>query len=196
MPCPEKFRETLVQHNIPQEIICRINQGFEDLVSSSSKKKKAIYFQRATEILCESCDIDVVHTLYERNACCKGGSREKASKQFAAKYAQLPIKERIEHIEEVPYMGNAILEDDGIICVNAVYYKVGEEFACACSNYNKLGFQENVRRDYCYCCAGHFLHHYQIMLDVKLKTREIVSSPLDSHGKEPCVIRFEIVAQN
>lgn len=52
MPCPEKFRETLVQHNIPQEIICRINQGFEDLVSSSSKKKKAIYFQRATEILC------------------------------------------------------------------------------------------------------------------------------------------------
>ena len=35
MSCPEKFRETLVQHNTPQEIICQINQGFEDLVNSS-----------------------------------------------------------------------------------------------------------------------------------------------------------------
>ena len=193
MPCPEKFRETLVQHNIPQEIISQINQGFEDLVSSSPKKKKAFYFKRATEILCENCDIDAVHTLYERNACCKGGAREKASKQFAAKYAQLSVKERLEHIKEVPYMGDAILEADGVICVHAVHYKVGEEFACACSNYNKSRFQENVRRDYCYCCAGHFLHHYQIMLGVKLKTLEIVSSPLDSHGKDPCVIRFAIV---
>lgn len=193
MPCPEKFRETLVQQNIPLDIICQINQGFEDLVSSSPKKKKALYFKRATEILCENCDIDTVHSLYESNACCKGGAREEASKQFASKYAQLSVKERIEHIEEVPYMGNAFLEDDGVISVNAVYYKVGEEFACACSNYNKSGFQESVRSDYCYCCAGHFLHHYQIMLGVKLKTREIVSSPLESHGKAPCVIRFKIV---
>lgn len=193
MPCPEKFRETLVQYNIPQEIITQINQGFEDLVSSSPKKKKALYFKRATDILCENCDMDAVHSLYEHNACCKHGVREKASKQFAAKYALLSLKERIEHIEEVPYMGNAILEEDGVICVNAVHYKVGEEFACACSNYNKSGFQENVRRDYCYCCAGHFLHHYQIMLGVKLRTLEIVSSPLDSQGEEPCVIRFAIV---
>ncbi|MDD6799958.1 MAG: hypothetical protein PUE85_06050 [Firmicutes bacterium] len=193
MPCPEKFRETLVQHNIPLEIACQINQGFEDLASSSPKKKKALYFKRATEILCENCDIDAVHALYESNACCKGGAREKASKLFASKYAQLPLKEKIEHIEEVPYMGNAVLEDDGVICANAVHYKVGEEFACACSNYNKSGFKENVRRDYCYCCAGHFLHHYQIMLGVKLKTLEIVSSPLDSNGKKPCVIRFAIV---
>ncbi|MDD5901371.1 MAG: hypothetical protein PUC73_10825 [Lachnospiraceae bacterium] len=192
MPCPEKFRETLVQHNIPQEIISRIHQGFEDLVSSSPKKKKALFFKRATDILCENCDIDAVHSLYERNACCKGGAREKASKQFAAKYAGLSLYERIKHIEEVPNMGSAVLEADGVIRVNAVYYKVGEQFACACSNYNKSGFQENVRKDYCYCCAGHFLHHYQIMLGVKLKTLEIVSSPLDSHGKEPCVIRFAI----
>ena len=54
MPCPEKFRETLVQYNIPQEIITQINQGFEDLVSSSPKKKKALYFKRATDILSEN----------------------------------------------------------------------------------------------------------------------------------------------
>ena len=45
MPCPEKFRETLVQYNVPQEIICQINQGFEDMVSRRSKKKKVLYFK-------------------------------------------------------------------------------------------------------------------------------------------------------
>lgn len=77
MPCPEKFREKLEQNNIPQEIICQINQGFEDLVSSSPKKKKALYFKRATDILCENCDVDSVHSLYEQNACCKGGRVKK-----------------------------------------------------------------------------------------------------------------------
>ena len=83
MPCPEKFRETLEQYHIPQEIICQINQGFEDLFSSSPKKKKTLYFKKATDILCENCDIDAVHSLYAQNACCKGGVREKASKRCA-----------------------------------------------------------------------------------------------------------------
>lgn len=50
-----------------------------------------------------------------------------------------------------------------------------------------------VSRNYCVCCAGHFKHHYEIMLGVKLKTIEIVSSPLDSNGENPCVIKFAIV---
>lgn len=47
MPCPEKFRETLVQYNIPQEIIYQTNQGFGDLVSSSPQKKKACVIRLA-----------------------------------------------------------------------------------------------------------------------------------------------------
>lgn len=42
MPCPENFKESLVIHNIDEKIIERVNEGFEDLVSSSSKKKKAV----------------------------------------------------------------------------------------------------------------------------------------------------------
>lgn len=193
MPCPEKFREKLSEMNIPEEVIGQINQGFEDLVSSSPKKRKALFFKRATDILCENCDPNVVHALYESNACCKGGAREKMSKQFSNKYAKLPLCEKIKHVDEVPYMGSAILEDNGVIRVNAVNYLVGQQFACACSNYNKSGFQEKVRKDYCFCCAGHFLHHYQIMLGVKLKTLEIVSSALNSDGKDACVIRFTVI---
>ena len=193
MPCPEKFRNSLKEYNIKEDLINCINEGYEDLVSSSGKKRKAAYFKRATDILTENADISTVHNLYESNACCKGGSREKAAKAFAKKYEGVDYAERLRHIDEVAYMGTAVLESDNVICVNAVRYVVGDKFACACSNFNKSGYTEKVKKDYCYCCAGHFLHHYQIMLGVKLKTKEIVSSPLDGGGAEPCVIRFSVV---
>lgn len=34
MPCPEKFRESLLRFQVPQEMIQRANEGYEDLVSS------------------------------------------------------------------------------------------------------------------------------------------------------------------
>ncbi len=191
MSYPEKFRESLREFHIPVELIRQINNGYEDLNSSSNKKEKTAYFKRATDILTKNIEPDIVHRLYENNACCKGGIREKASKEFAKKYSTLSVTERIPHISEVLYMGVAKLESDGTFVVHAVNYVVGEKFSCACSNFNKSGFHEKSK-NYCYCCAGHFLHHYQIMLGVNLRTVEIISSPLDSDGKAPCVIRFAI----
>ena len=34
-----------------KEIIHQVNEGYEDLVSSSPKKRRAAYFKRATDIL-------------------------------------------------------------------------------------------------------------------------------------------------
>lgn len=195
MPCPEKFRESLKEFHMEEEIIHQVNEGYEDLVSSSPKKRRAAYFKRATDILMSNANVEDVHNLYESNACCKGGTREKASKAFAKKYAGEDYTERIKHVDEVPYMGTAVLEKDNVICVHAVHYVVSDKFSCACTNFNKSGYSEKVLKDYCYCCAGHFLHHYQIMLGVKLKTLEIVFSPLDSDGLEPCVIRFLVISE-
>lgn len=52
MPCPEKFKESLKEFNISEEIVNQVNEGFEELISSSPKKRKAAYFKRATDILC------------------------------------------------------------------------------------------------------------------------------------------------
>ena len=38
--------------------------------------------------------------------------------------------------------------------------------------------------------AGHFQHHYKIMPGIELRPVEIVSSPMDSGGRNPCVIRY------
>ncbi|MGN1406439.1 MAG: hypothetical protein ACI4WM_09195 [Erysipelotrichaceae bacterium] len=89
-------------------------------------------------------------------------------------------------------MGSAELDSDVNLVVHALSYMINGRYSCACTNFNNSGIKETVRKDYCYCCAGHFRHHYEIMLGVKLKTLGIVSSPLDSEGKYPCVIKFEI----
>ena len=90
-------------------------------------------------------------------------------------------------------MGRPIRNEDGTITIHAVYYSDGEKFLCACPNYNGVKRDYGVSRNYCFCCAGHFKYHYEIMLGVKLKTLEVVSSPLDSDGKNPCIMKYAVL---
>lgn len=56
MPCPEKFRESLIKFDVDASIIDQINTGFEQVVSSTPKKIKASYFKRAIDIMDEKVD--------------------------------------------------------------------------------------------------------------------------------------------
>ena len=136
--------------------------------------------------------IQKLQDILEWNACCKGGSREKVLKAFSKENMNLSIDEKLERIKGVPYTGCPVKNEDGTITVRAVSYSNGEKFLCACSNFNGLKYDYSVSKNYCFCCAGHFKHHYEIMLGVKLKTLEILSSLLDSGGKNPCVMRFAL----
>ena len=107
MPCPEKFRESLILFGLPETLIRQINGGFEQLVSSSPKKQKAAYFQHAAEVMSAALEEDDLRRVFEWNACCKGGAREKASKAFAKKYADKSLAERIALIPEGTLHGRA-----------------------------------------------------------------------------------------
>lgn len=190
MPSPEKFKKSLEKFEIDENVISQINEGYEDIVDKAPKKTKAAYFKQAVDIMTEQVDAQKLREIFEWNACCKGGAREKASKAFAKGYAHLSIDEKLQKIKEVPNMGEPLRNEDGTITVKAVSYSDGEKYLCACSNFNGLKYDDSVSKNYCFCCAGHFKYHYEIMLGVKLKTLEIESSPLDSNGKNPCVIKF------
>ncbi len=192
MPCPEKFKASLVKFNIDEETIASINEGFEGIVSKTPKKVKAAYFKRAVDIMNQNSDPNVLQEVFEWNACCKGGSREKVSKAFAKENAALSFQEKLDKIKSVPYMGQPFLNEDGTLTLHAIHYSDGNRFLCACPNFNKLKYDYPVSKNYCFCCAGHFKYHYEIMLGVSLKTLEIVTSPLDSNGENPCVIRYAI----
>ncbi len=187
--------ESLIKFQVDEEVIAQINEGFEGIVSKTPKKIKAQYFKRAIDIMTEQVEPQKMQELLEWNACCKSGAREKASKAFAKEQVHSSLAERLEKIKDVPYMGNPVLNADGTITVNALSWSDGEHYLCACSNFSGLKRDYRVSKNYCYCCAGHFKYHYEIMLGVKLKTVEIISSPLDSDGKNPCVIRYAIVGE-
>lgn len=193
MPCPENFQQALTAFGVPAETAARIGEGYENLVSSSPKQLKAAYFRRAVELLLESPGPGMLRPLLESCACCKGGAREKASKAFAKAYSGKTLAEKLALIPSVPNMGRPELCSDGSLVVHAVSWQENGLHQCACPNFSRLKRDYAVPREYCYCCAGHFKHHYQIMLGVKLETTEIVSSPLDTGGAQPCVIRFRIL---
>lgn len=195
MPSPEKFRETLDAFGIAPEFIAEMYQGFGTLVSKTSKQVKSAFFKQALDVMNHRLPPETVQEILEANACCKSGVRDKNSREFAGINQALSIPERLERISSRPYlnMGTAELDENGFLIVHAVAYRPGGRFECACPTVSKIRRDYAIPREYCYCCGGHFRYHYEIMLGVPLKLVQILSSPHDTDGAEPCAFRFEIV---
>ena len=192
MPAPEKFGETLVRFGVSEEVKERIYIGFEEIKDKSAKPQRAAFFGQAVSVMNESLTNEQVKDILEANACCKGGSRERNSKQFAKESKELGIPERLERIGEHPewHMGRAEIDAEGYLIVHGVSYQLKGKFECACPNANQKKDGVEIPREYCYCCGGHFKHHYEIMLGTKLELLEVVSSPHDTKGEMPCVFKY------
>ena len=195
MPSPEKFRETLTDFAVDEEIITEMYQGFGKLESKTNKKIKSAFFKQALDVMNTRLEPARVKEIIEANACCKSGARLKCSRNFAEVHKELSVEERLALISERPYMnmGCAELDADGFLIVHAVAYRPNDKFECACPTVSKIKRDYTIPREYCYCCGGHFRFHYEIMLNRKLELCEIVSSPHDTDGAEPCVFRYRIL---
>lgn len=196
MPSPEKFRETLAEFAVEEDIVREMNQGYENVVSKTNKKIKSAYFKQALDVMNAKLPSERVQEILEANACCKSGARLKASKEFARINEALPIAERLKLISARPYlnMGSAELDENGLLLVHAVSNHPADRFECACPTVSRVKRDYAIPREYCFCCGGHFKFHYEIMLGVKLALCEIVSSPHDTEGREPCVFRYRILS--
>ena len=195
MPSPEKFRQTLREFGISEEVTEKIFDGFEEIKDKTAKSERANFFRQAVSVMNERLDKDQVKEILEANACCKRGTRERNSKQFAKANKELEWKKRLELIRERPelYMGKAELDEQGFLLVYGIEYQLKGKFECACPNVNQKKGSYEIPREYCYCCGGHFKYHYEIMLGVQLELLEIVSSPHDTNGEKPCVFRYQII---
>lgn len=194
MPSPEKFRDILDAYNIDKAIIDKMYDGFGNLTSKTSKKIKSAFFYQALNVMNENLPSETVKKVFEANACCKSGTRERNSKEFARIHKELEMEERLKLISERPYMnmGSAKLDENGFLIVNAVSYDLNGKYECACPTVSKIKRDYVIPREYCYCCGGHFKYHYEIMLDRKLELIAIVSSPHDTDGKKACVFKYRI----
>lgn len=185
-----RFREALKKHEIPESIQSQIFHEYETVSDRSKKGKKAAFFIEAVNRMDILLDPEMNQAIRDSCACSKGGWRLKAMNKIAKEYSEKSLIEKLGAIGEVKHMGNPRLNPDGTITAS-----IGETggFECPCPVFHGVDITEPVSITYCYCCAGHFRHHYQIALDVKLETVTVESSALESQRTKPCRFIYKII---
>jgi len=139
----------------------------------------------------------------QNQGCCKTAKHTAHAREFGLQHAVKSLEERVKlfienydpkkHLTDKP---PCWLNTDGTLSVQWASYKKDGGFGCVCAPIKKLPKPVYVSRTYCGCCAGHIRHMYQYAFGVKLRLKEIVSSPLDTGGKGHCEFLFEVITKN
>ena len=188
MPTLKKVRDTMKKQKINHGIMAQIDFEADcnnpiNIISMIDKMDELL-----TKELCLS--------IMEKQGCSKGGQRDIDCKAFALEHMGKTLSEKLTLISGVQYMMSPILNEDGTITVTFDDYQNGVHTGkntCSCGSIKRLKQPFSISPTYCGCCAGHFLYHYQNALGVKLKLKEINSSPLNTNGEKPCSFTFEVL---
>lgn len=191
MTAIQRFKKSLHHHKVDQTTLSKIFQGYENISDQSKKERKAAFFIQAVDHMDENLPEDLCHSIRDACACSTGGWRLKAMQKIALEGQDKTLAEKLAAIQKVTYMGNPVLNGD-----DAIIAGIGNEggFSCPCPVFDGVVVDQALSKTYCYCCAGHFRFHYQIALGVKLRTKAVISSALNSQQKEPCRFVYEILA--
>ncbi|TCL67320.1 hypothetical protein EDC14_10148 [Hydrogenispora ethanolica] len=187
MPYPEKLKKSLQKLAADEALIQRIYAGYDDLKDNSPKPVKTVFLRRAMAILDQNLSFEKRCEIIEPCACCLHGTREQSVKGFIQSIAgqRLPLAEKVRALRAArPFDNHTVLNEDGTIS-DGVYYQDGTGYRCACPGINHDPSDESISATYCLCYAGHFRHHLQNALQLKLRTQKIASSALASLGKKP-----------
>jgi hypothetical protein len=189
MPSLEKIEKTMIKEKISPEIIKKmnftlpVNNDIQNIIAVINKMDKLLSNEQCLSIM-------------EKQGCCKSGQRDRDCKAFGLKHKDKPLGEKIKLLSSIQYMMTPKLNKDGTITVCLSGYQNGVhkgKTTCSCGQIKALKQPFSVSPTYCGCCAGHFLYHYQNALGVKLRLKEIVSSPLSTNGEKHCEFKFEII---
>ena len=136
-------------------------------------------------------------SVMEDQGCYKTGKGHEINLSFARSHAGKSVQERIALLSDATVHPNVPcrLNDDGTL---SIFWEIGEKgnYQCVCAAHKRLKKDQpqigNLSKTYCGCCGGHIRHHYQNILGVELRLKEVVSSPISSNGQECCAFLFEI----
>ena len=185
MPELKKIKQALIEEGVSEKIISQMD--FTGQGGNNPLPVIAVINQMDSLLLQEQC-----LSVMEKQGCCKSGQRDRDCKKFGKEHKGRPLEEKIGLLSSVHYMGTPKLNEDGTISTGIFWFQDGV-YSCACPTIKKLKKPVSVTSTYCGCCAGHFLYHYQNALQVKLKLKEIKSSPINTNGSKPCEFIFEII---
>ena len=191
MPNIKRMGETMRKLKIPQDVLAQMDFEASSTIGNNPMPTIAV-INKMDEYLTD----EQKYIVMEKEGCCKGGKRDKDCKIFGKEHADKNFAEKLLLFKTVEYMMLPVLNEDGSFTVTMSGHQNGVhkgKTTCSCGAIKKLKQPFNVSKTYCGCCAGHFLYHYQNMLGVKLKIKNIKSSPLDTNGEMPCQFTFDVV---
>ncbi|MHB0856616.1 MAG: hypothetical protein ACYC5M_03485 [Anaerolineae bacterium] len=196
MPYPKPLYESLRTHHVDETVIAEIFAGFEDLLGEgkATKKRTHAFSVRAMDLLDQRLDAETRYQVLDACACSKTGARDRATRKFGKEYAGRSLAEKVEALAQIPNMCKPVLHEDGTITIQ-FGRPVDQGYRCSCPCVLSDRPAEPISSTYCLCCAGHFRYHYQQALGVPLRTVKVVSTPLNTNGREPCVLKFEVLTQ-
>ena len=182
------IKKRLEKNNFDDEFIKEII-GNGDLIDITLRMEKLLDHDMMRQIL-ESCG-------------CLGGKEylkqcEKVGKEMAGK----ALEEKLDTINNEDHdFYTMTLNDDNTLTIK-MCFKGDGKYRCSCSAAVKNGVKVSdialsddrvMPLSYCFCCAGSSRLHLELKLGMKLKTKEIISSPINSKGEKPCSFIFEII---
>ena len=185
VPSLNKIKKTMTDLKIAPEAMAQMDFAEKSPLSVIN------VIDKMDELLTKDQQLAVM----EQQGCCKSGQRDKDCRAFGKEHAGKPLAEKLKLLAKVQYMMVPQLNDNGTITVTWGGHQNGVHqgaTTCSCGTIKKLKQPFSVSSTYCGCCAGHFLYHYQNALGVKLRLKDIVSSPLNTNGEKPCSFVFEV----
>lgn len=179
------IKKRLIELNLDEDLVKEII-GNGDLVDIIERMEKLLHSE-------------IVYQILDTSACGTSHKELNGIKKIEAETLQ-------KKIEQIPYLGdfhsdwNVSLNKDNTLTAGWIIKKK-DNFACVCTAVvnKKLKVcdipyeNRTMPLTYCFCCAGHCRRHLEKLLDIQLKTKEIVSSPINSKGEKPCEFIFEII---
>jgi len=187
----EGIKKSLLKHGFDDATIKEITVGGH-LVHT---------VERMEQIL----DERITHEILDSHACSGGKAYLSQMKKIGKEIAGKSLAEKVAHVNSISSGEETyILNTDHTLSVKLSFDNNGK-YKCLCATTVKKGIKvsdlatENKASScimplaYCYCCAGSNRRHLQLQLGVELKTKTIVSSPINSKGEKPCEFVFNIV---
>lgn len=157
---------------------------------ANAKQDNANFMAAAIRKCEDLLDFDTISEVMFHRACCKSGYRLENAKQLNKEHGNKSLAEKVELLGQLQYMGKPMLNAQSDIETIGI----GHMDHCPCWNFGGCTpVNGPMPLSYCLCCAGHFRFHYEKALGVKLRIKKVVSSNLNSGGKEPCMFVYEIV---
>ena len=193
MPRVSDFNKA-IKEQIPAELIARIEFPQPNEADMMQPEEVLSLVNQIDKLLSREQCLRVM----EKQGCHKDEETTAPFREFGLKHADKTVDEKLKLFDELEtgHKAPCHLNHDGTLSIYWGFEKDGN-YQCVCRVikrlYKERGGPVDVSSTFCGCCGGHVRHTYQYALGVKLRLKEIVSSPISSDGKKRCEFLFVII---